>query len=276
MSSTQQDSSQQKQTVRNVYQELAAEYDARIPGVTNADKRFTDGEMAFVTSKITAADEVLDMGCGTGRFTLPLAKLAKKVTGLDASAAMIEQARLKAEQQGLTIEFYEADMERLPFEDQSFDVVVSMLALMHIPLESRQQVFLEASRVLRPGGRLLVSVKNSLFERLSPVDRFASVDITDIEAKELVFTNTQSGNELRAPWYSFSPQDLTRLSALAGLMMVDLKGNIPISAWIDDAILADPVTNALLGKFEQALGDVPPFNYLGYHIMSESVKPLRS
>ena len=275
MSRNDHDASQQKQTVRNVYQELAAEYDERIPGTTNADKRFTDAEMAFVTTKMTSADDVLDMGCGTGRFTLPLAQHAKKVTGLDASAAMIEQARSKAQQQGLTIDFHEADMEQLPFEDQSFDVVVSMLALMHIPLASRQKVFLEASRVLRPGGRLLVSVKNSLFERLSPVDRFASVDLTDIQAKELVFTNTQSGKELRAPWYSFSPQELSRLSALAGLTMVDLKGNIPISAWIDDAILADPVANALLGKFEQVLGDVPPFNYLGYHIMSESVKPLR-
>lgn len=275
MSTEQNDAAQQKQTVRSVYQQLAAEYDGRIPGTTNADKRFTDGEMAFVMSKIQPSDEVLDMGCGTGRFTLPLAKYAKKVTGLDASAAMIEQASQKAQQEGLTIDFREADMEQLPFEDQSFDVVVSMLALMHIPLESRQKVFLEASRVLRPGGRLLVSVKNSLFERLSPVDRFASVDITDIQSKELVFTNTTSGQELRAPWYSFSPQDIGRLSALAGLSMVDLKGNIPISAWIDDAILADPTTNALLGKLENVLGDVPPFNYLGYHIMSESVKPFR-
>lgn len=266
---------QEKEVVRNVYQEIADEYDERIPGFTMIDQRFTETEMTFVMSKVDASDDVLDMGCGTGRFTIPLAQHARHVTGLDVSGAMIARARAKAGQAEVSIDFRESDMEQLPFEDNSFDAIVCMLALMHIPLESRQKVFLEASRVLRPGGSMIISVKNAIFERLSRADRFAVVDITDVEAKQLIFTHTRSGKDLVAPWYSFSPQDLDRLFALAGLRMVDLQGNIPLSAWISDTILADPGVGQTVRAIERLLGDLPPFNFLGYHILAEAVKPLR-
>lgn len=270
-----QDTAKEKEVVKNVYAEIADEYDERIPGFTTIDGRFTETEMTFVMGKIEPSDEVLDMGCGTGRFTIPLAQKARKVTGLDLSAAMIAKAREKAEQAGLNVDFRESDMENMPFEDNSFDAIVCMLALMHIPLESRQKVFLEASRVLKPGGSMVISVKNAIFERLSRADRFAVVDITDVESKQLIFTHTRSGKDLVAPWYSFAPQDLDTLFALAGLRMVRLQGNIPLSAWISDAILEDPGVGKTVRAIELLLGDIPPFNYLGYHILAEAVKPLR-
>src|SRR5947208_12183477 len=129
------DVTKEKEIVRNVYEEIADEYDERVPGITTVDMRFTETEMAFVLSKIRSSDDILDMGCGTGRFTIPLAQIARKVTGLDVSAAMIAKAREKAEEVGLSIDFREADMESMPFSDNSFDTVVCMLALMHIPIE---------------------------------------------------------------------------------------------------------------------------------------------
>jgi SAM-dependent methyltransferase len=187
---------------------------------------------------------------------------------------MIAKLREKAERLGLDIDLHESDMEQLPFEANSFDVITCVLALMHIPLASRQAVFVEASRVLKPGGRMIVTVKNSIFERLCGKDRFATVDVTDVESNELVFTKTRSGRELKAPWYSCSPQDLDRLFSIAGLHLVHLRGNIPLTAWIADDFLQDPQVYQTVCAIENVLADIPPFNYLGYHILAEAVKPL--
>jgi SAM-dependent methyltransferase len=166
-------------------------------------------------------------------------------------------------------------MAYLPFEDESFDVVTSMLALMHIPVEDRRQVFLEVARVLKPGGRFVLGVKNAQFERMSRVDRFASVDITDVENKQLIFTETEDGEILTAPWHSFAPDDLDRLAALAGLSIVSMRGNSTLVAWIADEILRDAATYSAICALEELLGDCQPFNRLGYHLLIEAVKPLR-
>lgn len=259
--------------VRKVYETIADEYDERIPGNGVVDEIFTDSELDFLLGKIHAEDEVLDMGCGTGRFTIPLAERVKSVSGLDLSPMMLATARKKLADRGLEADLREGDMAALPFADASFDVVVSMLALMHIPREDRQQVFREVARVLRPGGRLLIGVKNSVFERMFRGDRFAAVDITDVESEELIFTKTRSGEDMVAPWHSFSPDELTALSAVAGLSLVHLRGNSPISAWLADAVLADTAVRWAVRRMESALADVPPFNHLGYHLLAEAVKP---
>jgi ubiquinone/menaquinone biosynthesis C-methylase UbiE len=259
--------------VRKVYEAIADEYDERIPGNGVVDEIFTDSEADFLLGKVRSGDDVLDMGCGTGRFTIPLAERARSVSGLDMSAMMLATARKKLADRELEAELHQGDMADLPFPDASFDVVVSMLALMHIPRQDRQQVFGEVARVLRPGGRLLMGVKNSVFERMFRGDRFAVVDITDAESEELIFTNTRSGEDMVAPWHSFSPDELTSLSAVAGLSLVHLRGNSPIAAWLADAVLADIGVRSAVRRIEAVLADIPPFSHLGYHLLAEAVKP---
>lgn len=263
-----------KQTVQDVYEQVAAEYDERIPGAGHADDLFTESEMRFLMSKVHRDSTVLDMGCGTGRFTIPLARAGARMTGLDLTEAMLDQARAKSGAAQVDIEFRQGDMASLPFPDSSFDVVTSMLALMHIPLSDRQSVFNEVARVLKPGGRMLLCVKNGLFERLFSGDRFAEVDVTDVENKELVFTRTRVGQELRAPWFSFTPDELALLFARAGMSVTHLKGNSPISVWLAEQVLADKGLRSVVQTLEANLSDVPPFNHLGYHLMIEAVKPL--
>lgn len=266
---------QERERVWQVYQTIADEYDERIPGNGVVDEIFTNAEIGFVLGKIRSNDDVLDMGCGTGRFTIPVAGRARSVCGVDMSPMMLAIAGKKLAERGLEADLREGDMADLPFPDASFDVVVTMLALMHIPRQDRQQVFYEVSRVLRPGGRVLIGVKNSAFERMFRGDRFAVTDITDVGSEELIFTQTRSGENLVAPWHSFSPDELSSLCAVAGLSLVHLRGNSPISAWLADAVLADIGVRAVVERIEAVLADVPPFSHLGYHLLAEAVKPGR-
>jgi len=97
--------------------------------------------------------KVLDCGCGPGAATLRLVDLGYSVTGLDFSAEMIEEARRNMERYGKKAAFVQGDAEDLPFEDSSFDVVVSQYMLWTVP--HPEKVIGEWHRVLRPGGRLV-------------------------------------------------------------------------------------------------------------------------
>lgn len=264
----------QKSIVHDVYQHIAEEYDERIPGTTSLDDRFAATEQRFVLDRVGSSDNVLDIGCGTGRFTVPLAEHAGHVTGFDLSEEMLAQASRKVSAAGLKADFRQGDMASMPFDSGHFNVVVSMMALMHVPTDDRASVFAEAARVLKPGGRLIIGVKNTLFERFSAADRFASIDVTDVENKELILTETRDG-DLRAPWYSFSPEELTRLCALSGMLPVGLRSNIPFSAWLSEAFLEEPAVHQCMQLLEEKLADIPPFNHLGYHLLFEAVKPAR-
>jgi len=106
---------------------------------------------------IKPGERVLDVGCGTGAQTLPAAEVAGpgNVVGVDPSPDMLEQAREKAEKKGLDIDFRGAAIEKLPFDDQQFDVVLSSFMLHHLPEDVMRSGFGEIQRVLKPGGRLL-------------------------------------------------------------------------------------------------------------------------
>jgi ubiquinone/menaquinone biosynthesis C-methylase UbiE len=97
---------------------------------------------------------VLDLGCGTGRHALWMAAAGASVTAIDFSEGMMEKARAKPG--AGKVRFLVHDLnERLPFDDRSFDRVVSGLVLEH--LRDMAPLFSEAHRVLKPGGRAVVS-----------------------------------------------------------------------------------------------------------------------
>ncbi len=76
---------------------------------------------------------ILDMATGTGRAALGLARRGAVVTGVDASAEMLEVARRRAGEAALSIEFVEGDAHALTFANRSFDAVVCLRMLMHVP-----------------------------------------------------------------------------------------------------------------------------------------------
>ena len=109
-------------------------------------------------ARVTGGERLLDIGCGTGALAIEAkARIGPSgfVAGIDPSARMIARARRKAQRRALAIDFREAAAERLPFPDSQFDVVTSTLMLHHLPRPVRESALAEASRVLKPGGRVL-------------------------------------------------------------------------------------------------------------------------
>jgi ubiquinone/menaquinone biosynthesis C-methylase UbiE len=100
-------------------------------------------------------ERVLDVACGSGNLAIPAARAGAEVTGADIATNLLEQGRARAAAEGLTIQFDEGDAENLPYEDASFDVVVSMFGAMFAPRP--QLVASELVRVCRPGGRIAMA-----------------------------------------------------------------------------------------------------------------------
>ncbi len=106
-------------------------------------------------------EQVLDVGTGTGVVALqaaPQIATGGKMHGVDLSEGMLAFAKAKAERAGLSdcVEFSQMDAEALKFADASFDVVLSLFALLHFP--NPASALKEMYRVLRPGGRLVLAV----------------------------------------------------------------------------------------------------------------------
>ena len=103
---------------------------------------------------LPAPARVLEVGAGTGVMSLLIAELGYALTATDISRAMLQEARRKANQRGLSITFEIVDAEVLPFRDGDFDVVFGRHILWTLPHPDR--ALMEWHRVLRPGGRLVL------------------------------------------------------------------------------------------------------------------------
>jgi demethylmenaquinone methyltransferase/2-methoxy-6-polyprenyl-1,4-benzoquinol methylase len=121
----------------------------------NIDKRWRRKAARALESSLIEGARVLDVACGTGDLSLVLAEAgAVRVIGLDFCRPMLEIARRKSEADSRPIPFVEGDALRLPFADETFDVVTIAFGLRN--LAGVADGLRELRRVLKPGGRLAV------------------------------------------------------------------------------------------------------------------------
>jgi SAM-dependent methyltransferase len=95
---------------------------------------------------------VLDVAAGTGNASIPAAQRGAAVTASDLTPELLDAGRRRAESMALELDWVEADAENLPFDDASFDVVMSCIGAMFAP--HHQEVADELVRVCRPGGTI--------------------------------------------------------------------------------------------------------------------------
>jgi SAM-dependent methyltransferase len=120
-----------------------------------SEKIATAGETLVGAAGIEPGMDVLDVGCGTGNATIPAAKLAARVTGLDASPGLIEIAREKGADAMVEVDWLVGDAQAMPFEEDSFDRVISIFGHMFAP--DHAAAASELKRVCRPGGRIAIA-----------------------------------------------------------------------------------------------------------------------
>ena len=101
---------------------------------------------------ITAGMRVLDVAAGTGNASIPAAKTGAEVTASDLTPELFEAGRRRARAEGVELEWIEGDAENLPFDDESYDIVMSSIGAMFAP--HHQEVADELVRVCRPGGTI--------------------------------------------------------------------------------------------------------------------------
>ncbi len=110
-------------------------------------------------------EAVLDVGCGTGTLALVAKERvgsAGSVHGIDPAPRQIARARVKAARQGLSVNFQLGVIEKLPFPDQTFNIVQSTFMIDHVPHDLQRQGFKEIMRVLKPGGCLFILITGSV------------------------------------------------------------------------------------------------------------------
>jgi len=113
------------------------------------------GALEFLSRiNVEPGARILDVACGAGQTAIQMSRAGAKVTGVDIATNLIEQARARAQSENLDARFDDGDAEMLPYEDGSFDLVVSLIGAMFAPRP--ELVAAELKRVCRPGGKIIM------------------------------------------------------------------------------------------------------------------------
>ncbi len=155
---------------------------------------------------------VLDIGCGTGRYSVELASKGGIVTGVDPAPEMLKIAKQRAKQAKTSVLFKNATAEKLPFKPNSFELVVgiNVLELASNP----EKAVKDALRVLKPGGRLVFGALNK--KSLTALQRRMKGKF-----KESIYNNARF----------FSARDLAKMLSRNGVINIEWKtvGHLPES-----------------------------------------------
>ena len=184
---------------------------------------------AVVPDATLPYERAMELGCGTGFFLLNLMQsgVAKKGSVTDLSPGMVKVALRNAENLGLDVDGRVADAEKIPYEDNTFDLVVGHAVLHHIP--DVELSLREVLRVLKPGGRFVFAGEPStigdFYARwLSRATWYATTNLTRIPAlgswrrpqEELDESSRAAALEAVVDIHTFDPDDLAGIARKAG------------------------------------------------------------
>jgi ubiquinone/menaquinone biosynthesis C-methylase UbiE len=193
------------------FDEIAGVYDQSLP--PHVVEHYLRKRAAFVLG-LRSGGSVLDVGCGTGALARRLTSLGFDVTGADPSDGMLEVMRARAPE----VRAVRAPGSELPFEPDSFDVVLSVATFHHIAEPKAIRATLaEMTRVVRPGGRIVVWDHNPRNPYWSPLMARVPQDTGEerlIEANELVSGLIAAGAQVLSVEQLGAVPDFTPRAAL--------------------------------------------------------------
>ena len=225
-----QDDQSWQELVRSTWDARAPEWDQMAEANALSEDRTADIARVAVALDLHHGSTLLDAGCGAGQFAVSFAHLGCSVTATDLSPAMIDRARVHAADRGVQVTFRVGDIGDLPDPARTYDAVHARVVIQFArdPVRALRHF----RRVLKPGGRLFVSVPGSL----SPIYSRSWRRFTAPEATGVTFL---------VPW------ELEELLAQNGFSIVEQWGEYGKSAAGDTNPLAVAVQTAPL-RLQQA------------------------
>lgn len=200
----------QADKVKEFWKKSALTYWTYVPGERAALPAAFE---AFYRAHRAGFRDVLDIGCGTGRFMIPMLQDGLNVTGLDITPEMREGAEANLEIAGDTLKgkalLVDGESKKLPFPDRSFDYVFAKGSIHHNTWPDIEQSVREAARVLRPRGFFLLQCRSPKDKALSRSKIVSDVGIT-----------AQDPNKEEADEHYFTKEELEQLARENGLEVV--------------------------------------------------------
>ncbi|MGV2827349.1 class I SAM-dependent methyltransferase [Myxosarcina sp. GI1(2024)] len=204
----------------------------------------TIGECNFIEQEINydRTTRILDIGCGTGRHSIELAKRGYTVTGIDLSESLLNRAKEKASAQNLSINFERQDARKLIFFDE-FDLVIMLcegaFSLMETD-EMNFQILRNATNALKSNGKLIFTTLNGLFPLFHSVQEFFasasqegnakyinnSFDLMTFRDRHTIQIEDDFGNtkELKCNERYYVPSEITWLLKTLNFKVIDIFG----------------------------------------------------
>jgi 2-polyprenyl-3-methyl-5-hydroxy-6-metoxy-1,4-benzoquinol methylase len=225
-----------KQWYEELFQDFADKYD------NESFTAGTKGEVDFIEKEINfnKSIQILDIGCGTGRHSLELARRGYKVSGIDLSGSMIDKARLAAQEENLEINFQIKDARDFNFKEL-FDLAI-MICEGAFPLmesdEMNYSIIQNAYTSLKPGGKLIFTTLNGLFPLFHSVKEFVNkgsgqgqtsentFDLTTFRDFSTYETEDDHGNKkiLKCNERYYVPSEITWLLKTTGFKKSEIFG----------------------------------------------------
>ncbi len=223
----------------------AADYDAKWGidwGEVGRDQVLGKVRKALGARELPRFERSLEVGAGTGYFSLHLlmADVVGEATCTDISPGMVQVLEDNAQRLGLDVAALVADAEALPFEDESFDLVLGHAVLHHLP--DLQQAFSEFRRVLRPGGVVVFAGEPSrVGDRIANVPKRAATAVAPLWRAALRAGRAPEGHadggehnhelEQHVDVHAFVPGDLENVARDAGFADIHVTGEELLANW---------------------------------------------